>query len=75
MESDNLKLKAKDMLIVALDYNNLNDAIKMIEDLGENIEIYKVGLEIFLSTNGAIIDYLKLKNKKICNHNEYYFLI
>ena len=65
MGRDNLKLRAKDRLIVALDYNDLNDAINMVEKLGEKVEIYKVGLEIFLSTNGTIIDYLKLKNKKI----------
>ncbi len=65
MGRDNLKLRAKDRLIVALDYNDLNDAINMVEKLEEKVEIYKVGLEIFLSTNGTIIDYLKLKNKKI----------
>ena len=65
MENNNSKLRAKDRLIVALDYDNLNDAINIVEDLGNSVEIYKVGLEIFLNTNGNIIDYLKLKKKKI----------
>ena len=59
MENNNSKLRAKDRLIVALDYDNLNDAINIVEDLGNSVEIYKVGLEIFLNTNGNIIDYLK----------------
>ena len=71
MENNNSKLRAKDRLIVALDYDNLNDAINIVEDLGNSVEIYKVGLEIFLNTNGNIIDYLKLKKKK--NKNYYNF--
>ena len=63
MENNNSKLRAKDRLIVALDYDNLNDAINIVEDLGNSVEIYKVGLEIFLNTNGNIIDYLKLKKE------------
>ncbi len=59
------KVDAKEKLIVALDYNNIEDAKNVVEELEDSVSIYKVGLEIFLNTNGTIIDYLKSKNKKI----------
>ena len=54
----NIEEKAKNKLIVALDYNNLKDVEKIVEELGNYVSIYKVGLEIFLNTKGEIIDYL-----------------
>ena len=61
----NIEEKAKNKLIVALDYNNLKDVEKIVEELGNYVSIYKVGLEIFLNTKGEIIDYLHKKGKKI----------
>jgi len=61
----NIEEKAKNKLIVALDYNNLKDVEKIVEELGNYVIIYKVGLEIFLNTKGEIIDYLHKKGKKI----------
>ena len=55
----------KTKLIVALDYNNLNDAKSMVDILSSSVEYYKVGLELFLSTGFASIDYLKSKDKKV----------
>ncbi len=55
----------KTKLIVALDYNNLNDAKSMIDILSDSVEYYKVGLELFLSSGFASIDYLKSKDKKV----------
>ena len=46
MENNNSKLRAKDRLIVALDYDNLNDAINIVEDLGNSVEIYNEILHI-----------------------------
>ena len=43
-----IKEEAKNRLIVALDYNNMEDAVKLTERLGDKISIYKVGLESFL---------------------------
>ena len=61
----NIEEKAKNKLIVALDYNNLKDVEKIVEELGNYVSIYKVGLEIFLNTKGEIIDYLHKRGKKI----------
>ncbi|RRD39011.1 orotidine-5'-phosphate decarboxylase [Leptotrichia sp. OH3620_COT-345] len=60
-----INCKAKEKLIIALDYNNFEEAKKLVESLGENISIYKVGLEIFLNTEGKIVDYLHSKKKKV----------
>ncbi len=60
-----LSNNAKERLIIALDYNNIEDAIKLIDELEDEALIYKVGLELFLNTKGSIIDYLVSKNKKI----------
>ena len=60
-----IKEEAKNRLIVALDYNNMEDAVKLTEKLGDKISIYKVGLESFLSTDGKLVDYLHEKGKKV----------
>ena len=57
----NIEEKAKSKLIIALDYDDLKEAQESVENLGNNVDIYKVGLEIFLNTNGKIIDYLHEK--------------
>ena len=55
----------KERLIIALDYNNIEDMKNLVEKLGDEVLVYKVGLEGFLNTKGEIIDYLISKNKKI----------
>ena len=60
-----LSNNAKERLIIALDYNNKEDAISLIDELADEALVYKVGLELFLNTKGEIIDYLISKNKKI----------
>jgi len=57
--------RAKDRIFVALDYDNMEDAKRLIEKLGDNISMYKVGLESYLNTDGKLIDYLHEKGKKV----------
>ena len=57
--------RAKDRIFVALDYNNMEDAKRLVEKLGDNISMYKVGLESYLNTDGKLIDYLHEKGKKV----------
>lgn len=54
-----------DKLIVALDYAFENEARDLVEQLGDEVEFYKVGLELFLNTRGSVVDYLKQKQKKV----------
>ena len=55
----------REKLIVALDYDTLDQAAALVEQLGDSVTVYKAGLEIFLRTKGAIVDYLHGKNKKV----------
>ena len=57
--------RAKDRIFVALDYDNMEDAKRLVEKLGDNISMYKVGLESYLNTEGKLIDYLHEKEKKV----------
>ncbi len=53
-------------LIVALDFSDINQAINLVEQLGNTINFYKVGLELF--TSGGYFDlvsWLAKRNKKI----------
>lgn len=55
----------KEKIFVALDYNNIEDAKKLVETLGDKISMYKVGLESYLATDGKLVDYLHEKGKKV----------
>ncbi|MFZ7103700.1 MAG: orotidine-5'-phosphate decarboxylase [Peptococcaceae bacterium] len=55
----------KEKLIVALDKPDFAAAQKLIDRLGDTVVFYKVGLELFLNSRGAVIDYLKQQNRKI----------
>lgn len=58
-------MKAKRRLIVALDFPTLDQAKVMVEQLGDAVEIYKVGLELFLNSKGQAVDYLRGLGKDI----------
>ncbi|MCE2687946.1 MAG: orotidine-5'-phosphate decarboxylase [Rickettsiales bacterium] len=53
-------------LIVALDVENLHEAKKLINQLDEQVNFYKIGLELMMSKDYFhLIDFLYQKNKKI----------
>lgn len=52
-------------VIVALDYTNVQSAENIVKDLGDSVDFYKVGLELFLNSQGRILEFLKKKDKKI----------
>ncbi len=58
-------MEPKERLIVALDFNTKDKAIDMINRLQDDVEIFKVGLELFLSSRGEVVDYLQVKGKKV----------
>ena len=55
----------KPELIVALDFNRYSEARRTIDFLDNLVTYYKVGLEAFVSFGPSIIEYLKLKDKKV----------
>ncbi len=52
-------------IIVALDYTDPKRAEEMVYSLGDTVDFYKVGLELFLNSKGGILEFLKKENKKI----------
>ncbi len=56
---------AKEKLIVAIDTDSYENAVKLIDSLDDSVDIYKIGLENYLASRGKTVDYLKSKGKKI----------
>lgn len=52
-------------LIVALDFSEAHQAEEMVIALGDRVGYYKVGLELFLNTQGQVLTFLKQHQKKI----------
>jgi len=55
----------KNRLIVALDFANRKDALKIVEELGDLVEIFKVGMQLFTFCGPKIISEIKEKGAKI----------
>ena len=52
-------------VITALDFDSIDKAKATVKSIGSHINYYKVGLELFVSSGPAIIDWLKSENKKV----------
>ncbi len=58
--------KISDKLIVALDVESLDKAKKLVDILDDQVNFYKIGLELMMSKDYFhLIDFLHQKNKKI----------
>ncbi|WP_455537733.1 orotidine-5'-phosphate decarboxylase [Terrisporobacter sp.] len=58
-------INGRDRLIVAIDTDDFSKAKKLIDQLEDSVDIFKVGLEQYVATKGKTIEYLKEKGKKI----------
>lgn len=56
---------ADERLIVALDFHKMEDVKNLVNDLGDSVIFYKVGMELFYSVGAGVVDWLKTQNKKI----------
>ena len=54
-----------DKIIVALDYSNREEALKLVANLSGVISFYKVGLELYISAGPKIVRDLKAKGLKV----------
>ncbi len=52
-------------IIVALDYSDLESAKKCVDALASEIDIFKVGLELFLNTKGEIVEYIHSREREV----------
>ncbi len=58
-------MDARDRLITALDFPTFDRAKALVEELGDAVTFYKVGMELFYGAGPDIIPYLKDKDKKV----------
>jgi len=56
---------AKDKLILALDVPTFEEARLIVETLGDTVEIYKVGFQLFTAYGPFIVRYLQSQGKKV----------
>lgn len=52
-------------LIVALDFHNFDDVKNLVRELGDSVNFYKVGMELFYGVGPGIIEWLQAREKKI----------
>lgn len=52
-------------LIVALDYDNMPDVWQLVESLGDLVDFYKVGMELFYGAGVTAVKYLKSQGKDV----------
>lgn len=52
-------------LIAALDFHTMEDVRSFVEQLGDTVSFYKVGMELFYSVGGEVISYLKQQHKQV----------
>lgn len=55
----------KTALIVALDYSDLASAMSMVDLLGDSVDYYKVGMELYLQEGLAAVTALKERGKRV----------
>ena len=66
MTAFNTQIPTRERLIFALDVPNLEEAQALISNLGDSVEFYKLGLEVFLSGHYfELMAELKGKGKKV----------
>lgn len=56
---------ADERLIVALDFHTFDDVKKLVNDLGDAVNFYKVGMELFYSVGAGVVEWLKAQDKKV----------
>lgn len=56
---------ADNRLIVALDVHSLAEAKKLVEALGETVNFYKVGMELFYRVGASVLRYLTAQGKEV----------
>jgi orotidine-5'-phosphate decarboxylase len=58
-------VSGRDRLIVALDHPNARAALEQVDGLGDAVERYKVGLELFIAEGRALVDELHERDKRV----------
>lgn len=73
MQKTNNKAKAKDKLVLALDIDTKEEALKLIKDLKDYVGVFKVGLQLFTGVGPEIVKIMHSEGVKIffdCKFND-----
>ncbi len=60
-----MAVDARSKLILALDVPAFEDARQIIDSLGDSVEIYKVGYQLFVAHGPFVVRYLQAQDKKV----------
>lgn len=52
-------------LIVALDFSNMDQVTELVEQLGDSVSFYKVGMELFYNVGKEVLEYLNANGKDV----------
>ncbi len=58
-------MSGRDRLIVALDHPSARAALEQVDALGDSVERYKVGLELYVAEGRALVDELHERDKRV----------
>ena len=58
-------INGKSRLMVAIDTDNYEKAVELIDRLDDSVDIFKLGLENYIASRGKTLDYLKSKGKRV----------
>ena len=62
----NKNIPVRERLIMALDVSSIDEARQLVEELGDAVIFYKVGMELFMSGDYfGFIEWLKARDKKV----------
>lgn len=56
---------ADERLIVALDVHSMTEVKNLVDELGDAVNFYKVGMELFYSVGAGVVEWLKARDKKV----------
>lgn len=60
-----MSVAGRDRLIVALDHPSARAALEQVDALGDAVERYKVGLELYVAEGRALVDELHERDKRL----------
>lgn len=58
-------MKNDNRLIVALDFPTMEEAVRLVLELGDSVSYYKVGMELYYAAGAPIITFLKQQGKNV----------
>ncbi|MDD4320676.1 MAG: orotidine-5'-phosphate decarboxylase [Acidaminococcaceae bacterium] len=58
-------MKSDKRLIVALDFPTMEEAVKVVLELGDSVSYYKVGMELYYAAGASMITFLKNQGKHV----------